>query len=223
MRRSARSSSIRSGFRAMREPHRTWHATSTRNCRSRRRRSRRTWWAAAIGVPRCRAARRHRILPRRRSGQAVPEHAIACVRGRFAHQHAAADHTPGHGAFVANAATGRRGPLPFPRPRTAGERDDPDRPLVPREYGDEPLENMEPSGGLTAAATDLVRVLTAMNARPYTPLGRPAVDSLLQRASVNGRNGHGFDYLPAIGAGRAAVRRTEGWPPPDLAERPLVR
>ena len=83
----------------------------------------------------------------------------------------------------------------------------PDRPLVPREYGDEPLENMEPSGGLTAAATDLVRVLAAMNARPYTPLGRPAVDSLLQRASVNGRNGHGFDHLAAVGA---AGQRYEG-------------
>jgi CubicO group peptidase (beta-lactamase class C family) len=67
--------------------------------------------------------------------------------------------------------------------------------LVPLEYGDENLETMEPSGGLSAAAPDLVRVLAAMNLRPYSPLGRPAVDRLLQHASINGRNGHGFDEL----------------------------
>jgi CubicO group peptidase (beta-lactamase class C family) len=72
----------------------------------------------------------------------------------------------------------------------------PDRPLVPREYGDENLETMETSGGLSAAAPDLVRILAAMTAKPYTPLGRPAVDSLLSNA-VGG--GHGFDELHLIG------------------------
>lgn len=71
----------------------------------------------------------------------------------------------------------------------------PNRPLVPVGYGNEPMEMMETSGGLSAAAPDLARILAAMNVRPYTPLGRPAVDSLLSSAAVNGGNGHGFDWV----------------------------
>jgi CubicO group peptidase (beta-lactamase class C family) len=86
----------------------------------------------------------------------------------------------------------------------------PARPLVPREYGDENLETMETSGGLSAAAPDLARVLAALNARPYTPLGRPAVDSLLHHASVNGRNGHGFDALELFDAANHRYRGSKG-------------
>jgi len=71
----------------------------------------------------------------------------------------------------------------------------PARPLVQRGYGDESLEMMETSGGLSGAVTDVARLLAAMNARPYTPLGRSAVESLLRSAAVNNRNGHGFDWL----------------------------
>jgi CubicO group peptidase (beta-lactamase class C family) len=71
----------------------------------------------------------------------------------------------------------------------------PSRPLVPAGYGNEHLETMETSGGLSAAATDIARILAAMSAKPYSPLGRPAVDSLLQQAAINGQNGHGFDRL----------------------------
>lgn len=53
---------------------------------------------------------------------------------------------------------------------------------------------MTASGGLSAAAPDLARVLAAMNSRPYTPLGRTTVDSLLASASA-GNGGHGFDQL----------------------------
>src|SRR4029450_9986456 len=71
----------------------------------------------------------------------------------------------------------------------------PDRPLVPAGYGNEPMEMMETSGGLSAAAPDVARVRAAMNVKPYTPLGRPAVDSLLSSAATNGGNGHGFDWM----------------------------
>ena len=72
-------------------------------------------------------------------------------------------------------------------------------PLVPREYGDENLETMEASGGLSAAATDLARILAAMNAKPYTPIGRSAVDQMLKSA-VDNSGGHGFDSVKTIDA-----------------------
>jgi hypothetical protein len=68
------------------------------------------------------------------------------------------------------------------------------RPLVPVGYGDEHYEVTEGSGGLSGAVVDVARLLAAMNARPYTPLGRPAVESLLQEAVKPGK-GHGFDWL----------------------------
>ncbi|MFN0139928.1 MAG: serine hydrolase [Pyrinomonadaceae bacterium] len=68
------------------------------------------------------------------------------------------------------------------------------RALVPREYGDENLETMEASGGLSAAVTDLARILAAMNSEPYTPLGRKAVDNMLKNAE-NNSGGYGFDKL----------------------------
>ncbi|MGH8480688.1 MAG: serine hydrolase [Gammaproteobacteria bacterium] len=84
----------------------------------------------------------------------------------------------------------------------------PERPLVPREYGDENLETMETSGGLSAAAPDLVRLLAAMNAKPYTPLGRPAVDSLLAHAGNGG--GHGFDSLQLFDVSKKLYRGPKG-------------
>jgi CubicO group peptidase (beta-lactamase class C family) len=91
----------------------------------------------------------------------------------------------------------------------------PDRPLVPREYGDENLETMEASGGLSAAATDLARVLAALNSKPYTPLGRPAVQRLLERASITmpltGRpGGHGFDDLDLVDSDEGLYRGFKG-------------
>src|SRR6185503_6871692 len=58
-------------------------------------------------------------------------------------------------------------------------------------------ETMETSGGASAAAVDLVRILAAMNASPYTPLGRPAIDGLLKNVVVKG-GGHGFDSVDPI-------------------------
>ena len=91
----------------------------------------------------------------------------------------------------------------------------PGRPLVPREYGDEHLETMEGSGGLSAAAVDLVRVLAAMSATPYTPLGRPTVDRLLDKASAsmpgtNRPGGHGFDDLDRVGQQPSRYRGYKG-------------
>ena len=62
----------------------------------------------------------------------------------------------------------------------------PSRPIVPRGYGDEHFETRETSGGLSGAVVDVARLLAAMNAKPYTPLGRPAVESLLAHAAVTG-------------------------------------
>jgi CubicO group peptidase (beta-lactamase class C family) len=70
----------------------------------------------------------------------------------------------------------------------------PDQPLVHREYGDESVETLSIAGGLSAAATDIARLLAAMDLKPYTPLGRPVVDTLLQLAA-DGNGGHGFDRM----------------------------
>ena len=74
------------------------------------------------------------------------------------------------------------------------------QPTVPRGYGDEHFETREGSGGLSGSVVDVARILAAMNAKPYTPLGRPAVESLLTHASGPGR-GHGFDWIE-IGGGK---------------------
>ena len=80
--------------------------------------------------------------------------------------------------------------------------------LVPREYGDENLETMEGSGGLSAAVTDYARLLAAMNSRPYTPLGSPAVDQLLK--SADAVNGHGFDWLEPVDAAHGLYQGAKG-------------
>jgi CubicO group peptidase (beta-lactamase class C family) len=86
----------------------------------------------------------------------------------------------------------------------------PARPLVQRGYGDESLEMMETSGGLSGAVTDVARLLAAMNARPYTPLGRPAVESLILNAAVNNANGHGFDRLELFDKPNGLYRGPKG-------------
>jgi CubicO group peptidase (beta-lactamase class C family) len=76
------------------------------------------------------------------------------------------------------------------------------QPIVPRGYGDEHFETREGSGGLSGAAVDVARILAAMNAKPYSPLGRPAVESLLAHAATPGRLGHGFDWIETVGGKR---------------------
>ena len=71
------------------------------------------------------------------------------------------------------------------------------RPLVPVGYGDEHYEVTAGSGGLSGAVVDVARILAAMNARPYTPLGRLPVESLLSEA-VSAGAGHGFDELKGV-------------------------
>jgi CubicO group peptidase (beta-lactamase class C family) len=75
------------------------------------------------------------------------------------------------------------------------------RPLVPAGYGDEHYETTEGSGGLSGAVVDVARILAAMNARPYSPLGRPAVEHLLSEAVRVGA-GHGFDALSGTAGNR---------------------
>jgi len=49
-----------------------------------------------------------------------------------------------------------------------------------------------------------------MNAKPYSPLGRPAVDSMLHAAAINGGNGHGFDWLTTINASKGWYQGPKG-------------
>ena len=86
----------------------------------------------------------------------------------------------------------------------------PSRPIVPRGYGDEHFETRETSGGLSGAVVDVARLLAAMNARPYTPLGRTAVESLLAHAAVPGRLGHGFDWLERFDPAKGRYRGPKG-------------
>ena len=79
-----------------------------------------------------------------------------------------------------------------------------DRPLRAGGYGDEHFEVTEGSGGLSGAVVDVARILAAMNARPYTPLGRLAVESLLQEAVGSGK-GHGFDDLNGVAGSRSGA------------------
>jgi CubicO group peptidase (beta-lactamase class C family) len=85
----------------------------------------------------------------------------------------------------------------------------PDRPVVPQGYGEYNLETMEASGGLSAAAPDLARILAAMNSKPQSPLGRKAVEALLKGA-VEGQGGHGFDALQPIDASKELYRAWKG-------------
>ena len=76
----------------------------------------------------------------------------------------------------------------------------PDQPWVGREYGDENMERMEASGGLSVAVVDFARVLAALNVpgskRKQLPLelSRSEVLAML-RAAANSFRGHGFDSM----------------------------
>jgi CubicO group peptidase (beta-lactamase class C family) len=55
-----------------------------------------------------------------------------------------------------------------------------DRPLVPIQYGAEPLEIADASGGMAAALPDLAKVLASLNVREGNPvLSATAIDRLL--------------------------------------------
>ncbi len=71
----------------------------------------------------------------------------------------------------------------------------PDRPWVPREYGDENLEKMEPSGGLSMAATDFARILAALNVGAGNPLLSSAALGALLKAAATSFRGHGWDAM----------------------------
>jgi len=86
-----------------------------------------------------------------------------------------------------------------------------DQPLVPFLYGDRNLLNEDASGGLSAAATDLARLVAAVN-RPTgsAVLSRASVLAMLQRAADHfaaipagqeARAGYGFDDMNAGGGG----------------------
>jgi CubicO group peptidase (beta-lactamase class C family) len=80
-----------------------------------------------------------------------------------------------------------------------------DRPLVPRGYGEEQYEDFEGAGGLSAAATDLARLIAVWISPRDTPaLKRETVKSMLSNAVACGakfktRAGYGLDGAAARG------------------------
>jgi CubicO group peptidase (beta-lactamase class C family) len=74
-----------------------------------------------------------------------------------------------------------------------------DRPLVPRGYGEEQYESLEGAGGLSAAATDLARLIAVWISPRDTPaLKRETVKTMLANAiataaKLKGRAGYGLD------------------------------
>ncbi len=80
-----------------------------------------------------------------------------------------------------------------------------DRPLVPRGYGDEQYESFEGAGGLSAAATDLARLIAVWISPHDTPaLKRETVRAMLANAVAAGakfksRAGYGLDSAAARG------------------------
>ena len=84
-----------------------------------------------------------------------------------------------------------RGPMRLDLPQSVMTSD---RPRVPVDYGDENLETLASAGGFACSAPDVARLLAALSLKPYTPVGRPAVDSLF--AGCNAKiGGQGFDGI----------------------------
>jgi CubicO group peptidase (beta-lactamase class C family) len=83
-----------------------------------------------------------------------------------------------------------------------------DRPLVPAGYGEDPYEILEGSGGLSAAAVDLARLIAVWISPNDTPaLKRETVTSMLDAGIANAgtykdRSGYGLDAAATRGLGR---------------------
>ena len=90
------------------------------------------------------------------------------------------------------------------------------QPLVPVGYGTEHYEKQEGSGGLSAAATDIARLIAILMLQKDSPaMKRSTIDLMLNNAVAaqmkwGGRAGHGFDgerCTPITGSmGRKAGR-----------------
>jgi len=82
-----------------------------------------------------------------------------------------------------------------------------DRPIVPTDYGTEHYEKGEGFGGLSAAATDLARILAVMMVPHDTPvLKRRTLEAMLDngvacQAKWKGLAGHGLDVVSRISDG----------------------
>jgi len=99
-----------------------------------------------------------------------------------------------YGATVAGSGPDLRLDIPVMRSVMSN-----DRPLVPRGYGEEQYEDKEGSGGLSAATTDLARLLAVWISPNDTPaLKRATVETMLNNAvvtlkSFKTRAGYGLD------------------------------
>ena len=63
--------------------------------------------------------------------------------------------------------------------------------------GEDKNQTFAASGGFAAAALDYARLLAALNCKPYNPLGRTVVNSLISSAKASGK-GHGFDAFELV-------------------------
>jgi CubicO group peptidase (beta-lactamase class C family) len=83
-----------------------------------------------------------------------------------------------------------------------------DRPLVPVGYGHEQYEKQEGSGGLSAAVTDLARVIAVLISQSDNPaMKRSTITTMLSNAVAAGakfgkRAGHGLDGAADLGGGK---------------------
>ena len=89
-----------------------------------------------------------------------------------------------------------------------------DQPLVPTDYGGNlRLEKFDGTGGLTAAATDIGRILAVLTHPGDSPaLPRTTVEQMLDNGAANqamwgGRAGHGLDGVKALGGGAYRGRK----------------
>jgi CubicO group peptidase (beta-lactamase class C family) len=77
----------------------------------------------------------------------------------------------------------------------------PDQPLVAFGYGNEEVALLEGAGGLSAAATDLARLIAILISQSDNPgLRRATISAMLSAAATRG--GYGFDDTRDYGAGR---------------------
>ena len=87
-----------------------------------------------------------------------------------------------------------------------------DRRLVPFGYGDEYLERLDATGGLSASVVDVARLIASFSVRTGNPvLAAPALNQMFTMARdrfvasagfADRRAGHGFDAVTDLGGGR---------------------
>jgi CubicO group peptidase (beta-lactamase class C family) len=95
----------------------------------------------------------------------------------------------------------------------------PDRPLVPWQYGVDDYEMFDGAGGMSAAVTDLARLVAALGLRDHNPVLTPAsLDALFTNAATATRTlsgpdphgYHGLDWASVLDATNHVYRAEKG-------------